>query len=194
MDNSINFTAKFIQTSKVQKLSNRFYKNFDASFVELNRKDLNALEETTKEWDEIFSNAITNNAKNKLRHYKTKFHVYALTTQKENFAELQPKKILGLVEYQEGLGCDEINLLQVNPKYKNYERNFIDKLVNIIKGERVEYKNSGKSILDSLKSIYKNRRIDVDSATAATGFYEKNGFKSIYKNGTNYTWRNKKSR
>lgn len=194
MDNHISFKAKFIKTSPVKKLSHGIYKKIDASFVELNKNDLKPLYETTSEWNQLFSNAIYNNAQDKLKYCKTRFHLYALTTQKEGFETLQPKKVLGLVEYQEGPRFDEINLLQINPKYKNNERTTKDKLLGIFKKERNQYKNCGKSIIDSLKEMYKTKTINVDSATSSTGFYEKNGFKSIYENGAYYTWSNKKSR
>lgn len=196
--NQVSFKGTFINPINIKKLEGTKYKNFPASFVELdpaNLNDVKALENVHKNWNQSFSSIIYNSAfcssvvPDKSRHF------YALTSQKENFEYMNSDKILGVVEFRNDSKYNRIEYLQVNPNYiTGKSKNFISKLFasKNIKNEKLSpFTRIGSAILDSLKQLT-DKSIDLYSMPEAKGFYWKNGFvrKSIF-NSHHYIWRNK---
>ena len=116
--NSINFTANLVKRTQIQKTED--FKNYnpkEASIVELDKydeRDLNSLYKTVVLWNDQnakYSSSIYHEA---IKGYEyddiEQEHYFALTTQKGNFKELDPNKILGLMLFsQTNAKEDEIN-------------------------------------------------------------------------------------
>lgn len=168
-----NFGAQYIAPAKVKKHSSRRNRYHDqkVSFVELeadNPNDAAALDYINRKWAsakyvsrikrdfDVKSEGILRNP----HLYKT----YALTTQKNNFDKLRPWTILGITEVKDYSDDLCIELLEVNPRYKN-------------SNQKRKYKYVGTAILDTLKNLYsKEKDIVLNSADEAKVFYEKNDF------------------
>ena len=91
--------------------------------------------------------------------------IFALTRQTDNFDNLDYTKALGLVQTSDGLNNNiDIELLQTNPEYINFDRN-------------TDIKYIGTTILDSLKEYFNGKKLTLYSVMEAIPFYQKNKFK-----------------
>lgn len=174
--NSINFTANFIKYVPIKKREDDKYKPYVASLIKIdksNNEDINALKEISKNWGESFAQIVNDDAiKNK---QNDNIHIYALTTQKSKYKNLNHKKILGLLEYNDNFeDGGKIEILQTKPD---------DISTN---NENPEFKRIGKMLTKSIIDFYRKQKIIVRSTDEANGFYENLGFKKIenpiYKN------------
>ena len=179
--NTLNFKANFINPVQIQKLDGNNYKPVEASFTELNlqdKKDIFSLKEASQDWGECYATDMYICSRDEVPDGNKK-HIYALTTQKQNFEYLKPDNILGLVEfYEKPDKTNKIELLQVHPD--NIAMQF----------GRPKYKRVGFAIIDSLKNLFPNNPIKLHSVSTAKGFYKKLGFvpdKSSY-DSLDYIW------
>lgn len=183
---STSFSAKFINYVPVKKLDfiNKTYTESSSSLVQIDPKnvmDLLALQDTTRYWHNArYADNIFYTARNlfNCEVSENRYQIYALTTQKEDFEELSPNSILGLVEVKNKPKTMEILHLQVDP-----ELVFANSFPN--------YKYVGTGILNSLKKLY-NKTIELESACTAVEFYLKNGFKMQNPNKLRLFWEVKK--
>lgn len=171
--NNISFRAKLINKSDLGKLIEgcypSCYERQSASFVEIdssNTDDIKALSEVAKYWmygkftSNIYHAACAlRNGSNYYKNHK----IYALTTQRSNYNNLNSDKILGLVHVSPN---DDnytfIEHFEVNPQY--------------IYASEQEYKGIGTAMLDSLKQVYNKLSCCPLSSKYVINFYEKNGF------------------
>ena len=171
---SINFTANFVKTARINRLNkNNKYSPYEASIVELdyhNKNDVSALSETVSNWDDsltVFSVSDMENAKNG-KGIVDPFKVYAMTTQKSNFEEMNPDKILGVIEVSDKTattGRSKIEILQTNPEY-NYDVRYASK---------TKYKDIGKRLVKQVQSECSS--LYAYPVKSAVRFYETMGFK-----------------
>ena len=167
----INFKANFLKTVYIPHTTNKGISEKEVSIVELDKndkKDIDALTEIAWKWEDCASGyafEISNDAR-KYKPYPDvyKEHYLALTTQKSDYANLEPDKVLGLALFEEKDAVyDELAWLQANPM-TNHEC------------KKRKYNNIGKSLVDYIKTLtYKP--IVVSSDDKAIEFYEKQGFK-----------------
>ena len=192
---SINFTARLVSNPIIKQRSSMFdYKKQQASIVELDCRsmdDIKALSEASDRWmgrggkyiDDILDVALyESNMEGAL--YESNIlnikndHFYALTTQKQNFDQLKPKNILGVMLFTERIGSNnEIQLLEVSPttsKTKNYIR---------------KYKQVGRRLVEYVQDKYSNKDIEVWADFDARNFYKKLGFKKKAKNVCDLLWK-----
>ena len=153
------------------------YKPKSVSLVEFNRNndaDVRTLKEIVESW-RVDSLTLLHDKDNKTR-------VIFITTQKQNFENLNPKAILGYTCCLDS-ECKENNTVKItslytNPKYKYKKNRFeSDSLINKIIQYRRKYKEIGTVLVNEIKTKYKNRKINLVSARAAIPFYESLGFK-----------------
>ena len=183
--NSVNFNANFVNDKvKIKKLvkgSLDSYEDCKAYLVKIdcyNRNDINVLCDISRFWQQ--GNLATNiyyaacAVRNGSKYYKG-HEVYALTTQKSDYNQLDCDKVLGLIHTSyEPDGTILIEQLQANP--------------DIIYAIQPEYKGIGSGILASLKD-FTNKICCHPSPASVTKFYEKNGFgKCDGTCNTRYAW------
>lgn len=194
--NQISFKGAFINPVNIKKIDGNQYKDFQASFVELNpkdRADIDMLNKIQMTWRGDFTETIFNSAfcSSFIDNDKKKF--YALTSQQDSFDKLDAKKVLGVVELNKLKHINRIEFLQVNPNYiVGKPKSWIGKLFSSTRNKEQSlplFKRVGSAILDSLKKIT-DKPLDLLSVENATGFYRKNGFvrKSIF-NSHYFIWR-----
>lgn len=170
---SINFTANLVKRTQIQKSDDyKTYHPADAAIVELDKYDKNdvkALYDTSVLWNyqgAKYSSEILHEA---VKGYDyddiEREHYLAVTTQTDDFENLEPKKILGLMLFSETNNEDnEINWLQVRPNTNNNQT------------WKREYKKVGAVFVDLLKNMKLGKNIHVQSAPEAVGFYKAMGF------------------
>ncbi len=184
---SINFTARLVDSPKIQQRKSLFkYDAQNASIVELdlkNKSDMIALNKASTSWMEnggkyassIFFEAAYSGSD---KFYRKQNHFYALTTQNQNFQELKPENILGLMMFQEVKGApNEISLLEVNPK-TSMSCSFFRK-----------YKQVGKKLVEFVQENFFQKDIQVWADYYAINFYKKSGFKKNSKEPCDLLWK-----
>ena len=172
----ISFHAHKISNVVIKRLN---YKSdatdYNASFVELNtssKEDLVALKKIGRTWEkggsyaadiyDMFSyDYLCSETFNNTRYF-------ALTTQKQDFENLDAYKILGVVSVSEKYKDRRIiQRLQVEPSNTHYSP---------IK----KFKGIGSSIVKTLQNMFKDRDLEVvPDSIKNEFFYEKLGFKFI---------------
>lgn len=172
--NSISFKASYIKPADIllkPTIPNEAKENIKGSFVELNpynENDLNAACELNDYWGfmetyafQIFDSMERINRRFLCYNENSKF--YAITLQKNEFDNIDHKKILGITEIVESDDKISIKFLQVDPMNKWGE-------------PFAKFKHIGTAIIDSLKSIYKKSSIELRSTNSAMKFYKAIGF------------------
>ena len=183
--NSINFGAKFITNTEVQKYNpkKKTYQPVNVSFVEIepnSMNDLKTLTEVAKSWTKRQSYAadIASTAAGVAAKYlePEKYKIYAVTRQDNNYEKLNEHKILCLAQVElERSQPVELAYLQVNPEAA-------------YAAKTPQYKRVGTGFINVLKEIY-HKAITLSSVYSATTFYEKNGFELIDTDKSRYIWR-----
>lgn len=167
----INFTGSFVKNVTISKLvTDGKLKIEDVALVKLDKtdkRDIMTLAKTAYEWENIASgyapNIYCDSIKAKNYPDVSKEHYFALTTQKDNFEELDTNKILGLsLFFEKQSPNNELAWLQANPS-TNHES-----------GKRT-YKNIGKAMVNFIKGLFK-KPIYVQADKKAIPFYQKLGF------------------
>lgn len=206
----ISFKANFIHLTNIQNLNNDGYKPFNASFVEINPKnknDISLLKCLSDTWGSdsyagsIYSAALGDSKLDNLiieNPIDRKF--FALTSQKNSYEKLDPKKVLGMVHINNYSNANSIEFLQVNPEYitplkkESTVEKLFNKMFKITKAtpKQPEYKHIGSGMLDSLKKLFPDKPITLLSVSTAIKFYKKNGFvRAIFFNPYGLIWKNK---
>lgn len=183
--NNISFSGNYISPVHVLKKNccNIFLPH-KVSIVELdtlNKKDMFALKNIGKTWNEPYSDFICDDARMFFeKSERSLFHrFFVLTNQKDNFNNLQPDEILATTEITAFPTSKKINIdfLQVDP-----ENNYLARYRN--------YKNIGSALIEGIKNIFKGKEITVQSLPSALPFYLKNKFSSVSKNSNNLIFYN----
>ncbi|MCR5266586.1 MAG: hypothetical protein K6E29_08365 [Cyanobacteria bacterium RUI128] len=171
---AINFTANHLRYVNIAKRSAEGYKPCRASLVEMkssNPGDVNAIDSTAEQWEDSLTAFVSSDMKKAARKKpKDNFHVYAITTQKKDFDNINPEQILGVAHITEnanGLG-HKIEVLQTNPEYM-FDRSTTAKR---------EYKNVGKGLISFIKENFNDKPLYLYPTKDAVKFYEKQGFSS----------------
>ena len=195
--NQLSFKGSFINPINIKKFDGYQYKDFQASFVELDPKNFNDLEMLNKinqTWRGDYTDTIYNSAfcSSVMPHLKMKY--YVLTTQQDTFSKLDDKKVLGVVELNKLKDINRIEFLQVNPNYiVGKPKSWIAKLFSSDDNKKSTsplFKRVGSAILESLKKIT-DKPLDLISVKNATGFYKKNGFSRSLFDPEYFIWRKK---
>ena len=146
-----------------------------ASFVRLhshNTKDVSAISRAVKSWNskKYVATLIVDSLTDALFQNSNFYHnecihdYYIATTQKEDFENLIPEKIFGVVEVSPtSPSKTKIEFLEIKPEYS------FDNIKRTIKG-------TGHSIMTILKKMYANTDISVLPLESAIDFYKKEGF------------------
>jgi len=175
---NINFTAvKQDYVAKIVKRDNSSgkYKDCDANIVEIdlnNKRDIKALRGWSKNWKkESIANDIYDCAKyifrnKELNNGERKF--YALTTQKNNFDNLNSDKILSVCQLSDinGKGYAYIDYFQSN--YGSISPMYSEK-----------YKNAGTGLMKFLQTVYDSLELVPANSEHTFNFYERTGFQPI---------------
>lgn len=176
----VSFKGKFICGAEVYKRSffnRKKYNPQEVSFVKLDAfddKDYKLMRNLSKSWGYSYAKSIEKFA----RITSLKYIAYVLTKQKSDFENLEPKKVLGIVQGWSYKNNTHIEYLQVNPKFAKQEN-----------APRGKYKSIGTAILDCYKNFKKTQTITLTSDKRAKKFYEKQGFvveHELYPNS--YIW------
>ena len=174
----LSFGASYIKSVDVLKKQGAVCTPEKASFVELDindAKDAKALDGIILDWgDESYMQFARDIVEAEPTPGYLKHHIYAVTTQKDSFDELNKDKILGVVVFDEGKKANEIEALQVQPDNLGTSRNN-------------GYKKVGTSIVGTLQGMYSTKPMKVTSAHDAVGFYQKCGFKPTNEH-LRYVW------
>ena len=168
----VTFGATHIKPTNILKKNGDKYVSHKVSVVELNRNDKNdliTLGTLESDWgcDSLVNfilAVVENNSRN---------HIYALTSQEDSFENLDDKKVLGVMLFEEQEAENELKAIQTHPRYKTK------------KCHRPNYKNIGTAMIDFLKEKYSDKPLVLYSDSSALGFYEKLGFKDDIA-GTNW--------
>ena len=176
----INFKANYINTVPIKTLNttNNVYYSKAANFVEFdikNSNDIAVINDVACLWrDNSFADNIAYDVNNANKGYfkKEPFRIFALTSQKEGFDNLDSSEVLALAEVEK-ISDNNIFLeyLQVDPA--------------IVYATGIPLiKRCGSAVLDSLKQLFNDKSIFLNSRTEK--FYTKNGFVKIGQN--QYFW------
>lgn len=166
----INFKANYIHSTNILKKDKvQGFIPHQVAFVEIdpkNYEDVVAINNANTNWDngETLSTYITHNI-NKIYKRDSQLkekRFFALTLQEDKFEKLEEKSILGLTEISKlDENTQEIDYIQLNPKYL---------------GKIREYIKMGNAILKSIKALYPNKILELSSNGSAINFYRRNGF------------------
>lgn len=171
--NRINFTANLVKQTQVQETAdNNNYIPSDVSIVELDKhdeRDIKSLYKTIILWKDQnakYSSEIYHEAVKGYEYDDTEQeHYFALTSQKNDFNNLDPERILGLMLFsQTNRTEDEINWLQVRPNTSHKQT------------WKRQYKGIGEGLINLLKGTWLNKPIHVQADVNAVEFYKKMGF------------------
>lgn len=189
IDNSnISFGANFCNYAKVLKYDKSLgkYRPENASFVMIdtdNISDLCALKTILKTWDgDPLTESIVRTASSKAMGdmYYSRNKVFAVTSQFDNFENLNPSNILGIADLRvlNSQGHVFLEHIKVNP---------------YLKGKfGADYKKIGTSMLDSFKSKFFQILLVALDKKYVKDFYKRNGFREYPKGSCHYIWDKKK--
>ena len=182
---SPNFGAKFIKNASLLKqIENcKSYREEIVSCIKIdtqNESDIKALENIANYWiDSHFATDIYYAAKeiqNGNKYYNNN-KIFAITKQKENFENLNPDNILGLVHVSPaGDNSLFIERIEADP--------------DIIFKQNREYKGIGTALLNHLKTITNKITCNPSNTKTVKKFYYKNGFVEYPSNPNTFTWYN----
>lgn len=186
--NRINFTASFVKNTTIKKKDSPSAKpeNTSVAIVELDKNDENdiqALTELKNDWTQRsgkYIRSIYYIAKRERPDFDVeKEHYYAITTQKDNFDELNSDQVLGVMLFYETTPDEELNeikYLEVEPSNSR-----------TLNKER-KYSGIGSRMVDFVTQTFRQKPIYVYSDVNAVSFYsykhftnrEDNDFRSFY--------------
>ena len=162
VNNATSFKASYIDKINIQKWNNKNkYVPYQANLVELNLSDLKVLEEINKKWkNNWLCDEFINWAKS-LHNYSDR--LFALTTQKENFENLQSDEVLGLMNIDLHKRKSELNYIETKPANPDYNK-------------------VGSSLINYAKTLTNRISLTAGSKSLADKFYKPLGFIHEYKN------------
>ena len=164
-----NFNALFVKQTQVSRLlRNGKYEPQNVSLVKINPKnagDIWALDTVANNWEyDKFSTNIFNNA---YQIYKgteqPKYHIYALTTQRNNLRKLNADKILGLMDLTRLTKRETyISHLQTKPDF--------------VYSTKPKIKGVGAALINAIKETCTTIRLTSLPELSVKRFYKKLGF------------------
>ena len=171
--NPISFTASYKTSAVIQTRRGDSFNPVQAYIVELdknNAEDLNSLHKVSRLWNKENSNLIYYMLADFIQDLDLKpdvneNHCLILTTQKDNFENIDPQKVLGAMLFSEENMENELNWLQVQPKHNSK-----------FKPVSRRYKGVGTALVSYLKAKFTDKPIYVYSSNTAIDFYKKLGF------------------
>ena len=181
----ISFKASYIKPITITNKSQRdFPVKEEVALVKLDSSslaDLEAVDSTSSHWGyyETYAHDIKSTMSKEyylpgVRKNSQK-EFFAATLQKENFQNLDSKKIIGLMQIdQTNPSACKLDFIQVSPELMNNS-----KISN--------FKNIGKAMIEGLKRLTQ-KNIELNSIGSAGEFYKKLGFEKI-KDSTTYVFR-----
>ncbi len=162
VNNATSFNASYIDKINIQKLNSKNkYVPYQANLVELNLSDLEALEKINKKWKNNWLCGKFVNWAISLHNYSDR--VFALTTQKENFENLQSDEVLGLMNIDLHKRKSELNYIETKPVNPDYNK-------------------VGSSLINYAKTLTNRISLTAGSKSLADKFYKPLGFIHEYKN------------
>lgn len=174
MVNSISFTGKYLQTKTIKhKNAENMFHDCRVKLVELDSdcsNDVDALSMVNYSWDSgktLLANI--NEEFRDCREFENPSlfkNFFVMTTQRDNFENLKPKKVIGAAEvFVRDPEAVTLKYLQVDPK-------------NNMQCKERQFKGIGTAILDGLKEIFKGRDIILEPVKdkGVKKFYKSNGF------------------
>ncbi len=168
----ISFKAKYISRHQIKQRNNNNSINVNMVQIDpMSEKDIQSIRTVNSIWENgcTYADDILDDLYEYVETNLPHKVFFALTTQKKDFQELIPEKILGLGEVLTEPNSDKIKFkrLQTTPKeeYQNPKRS----LTGI-----------GKALLSGIKTMFPVNII-LESDKDAKGFYLKNGFEFIGK-------------
>ena len=170
----ISFTANYIRDVNVLKHTKEGYSSCDVSLVEMDpfdKNDVKAMNTVDEKWKDSLTVFVTDNMESypEYKDIMPKMHVYALTSQKYNFKNINPSKMLGVMEVTKGhKGGNKIEVLQTKPNAINDSRK-----------PNPKYKHIGQELVRYAQKRYDNKPLYVHPAETAVEFYEKQGFTKV---------------
>ena len=173
----INFCANYVNSTTVRKWDDErwVYDTINANLVKydrMNENDFIAVSSLETPWrNSDFIMRLVRTAKDLRQEFRSVYgtDLYILTSQTDNFDNLEPDKILGLAEISEwSRRVVNLNFLQARPN-------------------NLEYKRIGSGILDCIKEKYD--KILLSAAEGTDEFYKKNGFVRQSEFEGRYVWK-----
>lgn len=204
--------------------SNGQYKPFQASFIELTHDDIDILRKVSKEWENSKNSKMTfriqetsllapDIIKRKMGdflHLATKIkkedilaflsanvlgkHLYAISTQKDNFNILNNEEILALIDINAKPDKNELEQIHVRPDCisEKYGKSLFKFLRYFIRNkgneEKRPYSHIGNAAITTIQDMYNNKPLELTSLNSARGFYERYGFHHNFLSDIEYTW------
>ena len=164
-----NFNALFVKKTQVSRLlRNGKYVPQDVSLVKINPKnvgDIWALDTVANNWEyDKFSVNIFNSAYQVYQGAeRPKYHIYALTTQRNNLRKLNADKILGLMDLTRFTKREAyISHLQTKPDF--------------VYSTQPKIKGIGTALVNSVKDVCTTIRLTSQPEWSVRRFYKKLGF------------------
>ena len=151
------------------------------SFVQIdcnNNLDIEALSDVAKHWkNNLYADKVYNTAYMKSKNEKdcSKYEIFALTFQKDNFERLNSDQIIGVAEVMP-IGDKQILIehIEGKPEYINEINRHYNKI--------------GTAMLDSLKELYNKIFLVSRKSNKVSDFYVKNGFVESFDGSGLFVW------
>ncbi len=177
IQNKIPFNARFVRNTTLLKYDTDSckYEPDTVSFVKFdtgNKKDFEAIDKLKNKWqDSILISHVKKCGTRMIKKdpYAKGANIFAITSQTEDFDNLDPEKILSLVQ-TEDCGRKKIYLRTLEKAPKN------DK-----------YKKIGTATINALKEEY--NKITLNSLKESVNFYIRCGFKKKSNDANKFYWR-----
>ena len=175
---NITFGANYIKDASIKKKNWKgFFEPYSVKMLEFNPKskdDIKAVNDVVWPWGGFrsFSYEIAENMSDILEglNRSSSYKFYALTQQKKDFEQLNPKDILSLVQIiDNGKDRIKISFLETNPKYAYASKNSI-------------FKHIGSAMLNAIESMFENRDFYINATDESIPFYEKCGYVKTVEN------------
>ena len=172
----INFKANYLSTTRVQRrMSNNKVQDYKVAFVEFkptNSKDLYAIKDVSRSWDdgETFAKNIFDDIQEDYYRASSgspKYQYYGITRQKTDFQTPLPDEILAHKKIKKISDTrNELVYLQVDPTQNMFAQEAL-------------FKGIGTAVLDSIKTLLKGKEIILQPVESAINFYKSNKFLNL---------------
>lgn len=181
-NNNISLNSPLLQKTKIKKRYLFMYLPKKVSIVELNKHNPNGLASLSyvvKKWGKY----------SKIRHIlandNPKEKIICLTTQKKDYENINPQKILALMKIFNKTGLDGNDVLWIDQlQIRNDARYIPEDERHLINENNLclnrisrKYKDIGTKLFEYIKSIRDNKEILFFATHNAIPFFEKNNFK-----------------
>lgn len=179
----ISFGASFKKFATVKKLIDGKYTPLETSIVQIDYSDLKTITKTARAWKRPFAAQVEQAVE--MSQWCDNIDIFVLTKQADNFKELHPEDILGMVYFSRGNKENNLSYLQVHPDVELKDYNFLKRINNVfchIFGKQTSfdktYKKIGTSLVRYLQETYNDKKMKLAAVGTSKRFYKKLGFKS----------------